>query len=209
MSNRQRNLALGGLTLCAAVTFFSGAKIATLLPVTDAGQVAWARAFSSTAEAAQIEEVPQTALPVTPEEPSVALAMIVKERALLDVQKQAMVAEEAQIALAREALRVEADRLSDLRGEVQTLLDRVESRHQADVDHLVDLYGTMKPKEAATLLTQMDLEVVVYVMTEMEPRRGAPILAAMPSQMAQAISRVVLERGKLPGDQRAIQVTLQ
>lgn len=209
MNRSPKRFAFGALGLCAAVTFFGGAKIATLLPVTDAGRLAWYGTFTSAAVAAQIDEVTEAELPQRPETPEAGLALVREERALLAEQKKRMAEAEAQMALAREALRVEAGRLSELRDVVRGLLDEAAAKHEADVAHLVDLYGTMKPKEAASLLTQMDLEVVVYVMTEMEPRRGAPILAAMPSGMAQAISRVVLERGKLPGDQQAVRVDLR
>ena len=209
MSARRTRTALSGLALCAALTFFGGAKVATLLPVTDAGQQAWARAFSTAAEAAQVETVSPDDLPSRPETPETALALIVKERALLAEQRAAQDALAARVALAREALASEAGRLEALKSEVEGLLARAAARHAADVAQLVDLYGTMKPREAAALLAQMDLEVVVYVMVEMEPRRGAPILAAMPSGMAQAISRVMLERSKLPGDRDAIQVNLR
>ena len=207
--SRQRRTALGGIALCATLMFFGGAKIATLLPVTDAGQEAWARAFSTAAEAAQVETVSLEDVPTRPEDPDAGLALIVKERALLAEQRAAQEALAARVALARDALAAEAERLTALKTEVEGLLARAEARHDADVAQLVDLYGTMKPREAAALLTQMDLEVVVYVMIEMEPRRGAPILAAMPSGMAQAISRVMLERSKLPGDRDAIQVKLR
>ena len=198
---------IGGLTLAALLTFCVGAKVATLLPITDEGRAAWARAFSGAALAAQVDEV--TGQPPPAPAPEADLALIAEERALLARQTAALQDLEAEVALARAALEAEAGRLEALKTELEARLAEAEGRHEADIARLVDLYGTMKPKEAAALLTQMDLEIVVHVMTQMEPRRGAPILAVLPPGIAQAVSQVVLERGKLPGDQKPVRVQLR
>lgn len=215
MSRSRQKLARTGLTICAALAFAGGAKLATLLPVTDAGMAAWAQTFTppegdaghvepvSAEQLAALRTVPETA------RPGDSLDVIAEERRLLERQKAAQAEATASIRLAREALLAEAGRLEALKGEVEALLARAEARHDADVEQLVALYAGMKPREAATLLMQMDLEVAVWVLVEMDPRRAAPILAEMPHDRAQAVSRVMLERAKMPGDRQAVQVHLR
>jgi flagellar motility protein MotE (MotC chaperone) len=60
----------------------------------------------------------------------------------------------------------------------------------------------MKPKEAAAIMNDLDIEVTVMVLGTMPERDAAPILANLDIVRAQAISRIILERSKLPGDQR-------
>lgn len=215
MSTRRGNrIMLRGPLIVLTIMFASGAKLATVLPVTDAGAQAWAEAFSvssataDTAAPAAVAE--QTGLEGLPDgAPDEILQMIAAERARLDSQRAALSAREAEIAFVRDALASERSQLEELRAGLEELLARAESRHEADVSQLVDLYKGMKPREAAGLLASMDLEVTVHVMTAMEPRSAAPILAEMPPHRAQAVSQVLLERSKLPGDRQPVQVRLR
>ena len=86
---------------------------------------------------------------------------------------------------------------------------RIDAARQADVDRLVALYVNMKPREAATIMNDLDIEVAVTVLGAMPERDAAPILAAMNVVRAQAISMIILERSKLPGDQRLDGIRLQ
>ena len=60
----------------------------------------------------------------------------------------------------------------------------------------------MKPKEAAAIMNDLDIEVSVMVLGSMNERTAAPILANLTPIRARAISKIILERSKLPGDQR-------
>jgi flagellar motility protein MotE (MotC chaperone) len=60
----------------------------------------------------------------------------------------------------------------------------------------------MKPKDAANIMNDLDIEVSVMVLGTMSERNAAPILAGLNPVRARAISKIILERSKLPGDQR-------
>lgn len=140
--------------------------------------------------------------PVVCESPESILQAMEAERGLLDQQKNRLADRESEIELASESLRVEQARLTELKSEVQGLLDRVKRAQTDDVNRLVALYSAMKPKEAAAILDDMDIEVSVMVLATMAEREAAPILARLSATRARAISRIILERSKLPGDQR-------
>lgn len=135
----------------------------------------------------------------TPEE---MLQAMNEERELLDTQKARLAEQQSEIELAREKLGIEQNRLTDLKSEVETLLETVKRAQTDDLDRLVALYSSMKPKEAAAILDDMDIETSVLVLATMPERDAAPILAALNKVRARAISRIILERSKLPGDQR-------
>ena len=82
------------------------------------------------------------------------------------------------------------------------MFDRIQKAQTDDVDRLVALYAAMKPKEAAAIMDDLDIEVSVMVLATMPERDAAPILAKLNRTRARAISRIILERSKLPGDQR-------
>jgi len=134
--------------------------------------------------------------------PEAMLKAMKEERALLDTQKDRLTDRQSEIALAEEKLKIDQTRLLDLKTEVEGLLDRIRQSQTDDVDRLVALYSAMKPKEAAAIMDDLDIETSVMVLATMPERDAAPILAKLNRVRARAISRIILERSKLPGDQR-------
>jgi flagellar motility protein MotE (MotC chaperone) len=134
----------------------------------------------------------------TPEEVLQALA---QERDLIAERKAKVDAHEAEITLAREKLDIEKAALVELKTSIETLLAKVEAQQTDDVQRLIDFYKNMKPAEAASLMNEMDIEVTIMVLGTMSPRTAAPILAKMTPVRARAVSKIILERSQLPGDQ--------
>ena len=108
----------------------------------------------------------------------------------------------AEIEIAEEKLAIDQANLLDLKAELEEMFDRIQKAQTDDVDRLVALYAAMKPKEAAAIMDDLDIEVSVMVLATMPERDAAPILAKLNRTRARAISRIILERSKLPGDQR-------
>jgi len=186
-----------------------------LFETTDPLQPRPERAFVAAAEAAASPETEPAKAPATRpaaaicETPEEMLAAVKQERDLLAAQKEELDQRASEIALAAERVEVETARLGELKQEVEALLTRVEQAHTADVDRLVNLYRNMKPKEAALIMNDLDIEVSVMVLGTMNERDAAPILARLNPVRAQAISKIILERSKLPGDQKLNGVRLQ
>ncbi|MCA0964110.1 MotE family protein [Salipiger bermudensis] len=160
--------------------------------------------FVSAASAAATDDdtsatTPEPKVCKAPEE---LLASIQQERDLLEAQKAQHAEREAELDLVAETLEVEQQRLADLKTELEALLDKVKAAHTSDVDRLVALYRNMKPKDAAAIMNDLDIEVSVMVLGTMNERDAAPIMAALTPVRARAISQIILERSKLPGDQR-------
>lgn len=141
----------------------------------------------------------------TPEE---MLAAINAERKLLDDQRAALAQRRSEIDLANETLVIETARLDELKQEVEALLERANTAHVADVDRLVALYSNMKPRDAAAIMNDLDLEVTITVLGTMPERSAAPILATLNPVRARALSLILLERAKLPGDRRLDRIRL-
>ncbi|WP_341212436.1 hypothetical protein [uncultured Limimaricola sp.] len=155
---------------------------------------------------------PAPVAPAIPEScaaPEEVLSAIATERGLLHEQRAALDERASEIALAEETLSIEMARLAELRGELEGLMTKIDEARQADVARLVALYVNMKPREAATIMNDLDIEVAVTVLGAMPERDAAPVLAAMNVVRAQAISMIILERSKLPGDQRLNGIRLQ
>ncbi|NRB02714.1 MAG: hypothetical protein HRU30_05550 [Rhodobacteraceae bacterium] len=143
---------------------------------------------------------------IVPEE---LLRSIRVERDLLAEQKRRIDLDRAEVALAREALTIEKDSLTELRDEIGNLLDRMEAAKTDDLDRLIAFYSSMKPADAARIMDDLDIETTVMVMGTMKPRSAAPILAKMAPVRARAVSKIILERSQLPADQDLVGIKLK
>lgn len=133
--------------------------------------------------------------------PEAIFAEIAHERELLGEQQDALLEREAKIALGVERLELESAQLDALKSALEGLIAKVEAAQNEDVERLVNLYRNMKPKSAAGILNELDIEASVIVLGTMAERDAAPILANLDPNRARAISKIILERSKLPGDQ--------
>lgn len=130
----------------------------------------------------------------------VIAAAITEERSLLDAQREAMADREAGLALAEQSLKVAQDRLARTRDELEVQLTLIEKANAQDMTKLVELYSNMKPQVAAGIMDEIDMETAVQVITAMSERDAAQIMGAFSLVRARAITRIILERSKLPAD---------
>lgn len=158
---------------------------------------------------AKIEPVP--AGPSGPPAPAAAPpaepAIPVSERAvLLELrERRAMLDRREQTLDAREALIVAAERRFQERTEqLTTLQTRLEQLDGTRRDHdaanwrgIVKTYETMRPKDAAAILNDMEEAVLLQVLDRMKESKAAPILAAMtPERARSATAQLAQMRSK-------------
>jgi flagellar motility protein MotE (MotC chaperone) len=97
-------------------------------------------------------------------------------------------------------------RLAELKG-VQTSLKSLLHQYNADQEKklasLVKIYQDMKPKDAARIFEQLDLDILLDVVERMKERSVAPILAAMNPEKAKTITAELAQRRKI-GAQAAL-----
>jgi flagellar motility protein MotE (MotC chaperone) len=98
--------------------------------------------------------------------------------------------------------------LDQLRGDIEALLASADAKHVNDVSQLVRIYTSMKSAQAATILDDADIAVSVQVIAAMKEADSGPILAEMNPVRARAISKIIFERSRLPGDQDLIGIQL-
>jgi flagellar motility protein MotE (MotC chaperone) len=78
--------------------------------------------------------------------------------------------------------------LEQMRDQIaQTLKERV-AVDQEKVTKLVDLYSSMKPKQAAEVLGTLDEELAVEVLAKMKKRSAAEIMNLLPPEKARVLS---------------------
>lgn len=115
------------------------------------------------------------------------------ERRTKDVEQR-----EALLAAAEKRIDQKLQELEKVRGEIQKLLRVGDQRQSEQLDSLVKIYETMKPKEAARIFEELEMPVLLDVITRMKETKTAPVLAAMDPSKAKAITAALVERRALP-----------
>jgi flagellar motility protein MotE (MotC chaperone) len=154
---------------------------------------------------APVEPDPSASL--TPEQfdrPSVAERSLL--RSLADRRRE-LDAREREIALQGRLLeaserRVES-RIEELKGietRIEELFGVQEEAQEEQLSSLVTMYQSMKPKDAARILGQLDMDILIQVVRRMSERKMAPILAAMDPIAAQELTVELVTGSGMPED---------
>lgn len=200
-----RLLPLTGVFLAALLAVKSIALVRAAVPANAAAPTATQAATTpATSPAAKPSPPPAAATPA-PSPPAAAAQPVAttppvseSERALLlDLRqrRQELEARE-QEAAAREALLVATERriggrvdeLKALQARLETLETNRRERDEASWRGLVKVYETMKPRDAATIMNELDPPVLLGVLDRMREAKLAPILAAMQPERARNIT---------------------
>jgi flagellar motility protein MotE (MotC chaperone) len=78
--------------------------------------------------------------------------------------------------------------------DIQNFRNEKAENKNASVRSLAQIYGSMKPKEAAKLLENMDEKLVVNLVSTLKANEAADIFAAMDSKKAAKISEALSQR---------------
>lgn len=141
---------------------------------------------SSPVPAAEAKPPPQDT-PVSDSERAVLLELR-QRREQLEAREAGLVTRETVLAATERKL---GDRVQDLQA-LQKKLEALEASQKRREDSgwqgLVKLYETMKPRDAATIMNELDMKVLLQVLDRMKEGKAAPILSAMHPDRAREVT---------------------
>lgn len=121
-----------------------------------------------------------------------------KRRADLDRREKELQTKEALLKAGQQELERKYTELSQLRSEIEKLLETQSAEEQARITSLVKIYENMKPGEAARIFNTLDLDVLVSVMSKMSERKLSPIIGQMESERAKTVTVILAQQKQLP-----------
>lgn len=110
-----------------------------------------------------------------------------------DIETQARLLEAAEARL--DARMAELDALKQT---VERLLGQLGEQEAAELERLVIIYQTMKPKAAAAIFEEMDRNTLVDVASRMKNASLSSIMAAMDTEKAVALTTLLAQRHRQP-----------
>jgi len=119
---------------------------------------------------------------------------LAKRRAELDQRADELTQRETLLKAAEQRVDEKIDQLKQMQASVDASLGKVDAQEDKRLDSLVAIYTNMKPKEAATILSELDMPVLLQLLTRMKDRTTSAIMAAMDPKKAQTITMALAQR---------------
>jgi flagellar motility protein MotE (MotC chaperone) len=158
---------------------------------------------TSAAPTRAVPSAPPVPVSVPPPEPAIsdserALLLDLRHRsAELDARAAALTSREGVLAAAEKRLTARVDELSALQAKLEALEKARHDRDDTNWAGLTKLYESMKPRDAATIFNDLDMDVLLQVVDRMKEAKAALVLAAMqPDRARQVTAQLAQMRGR-------------
>jgi flagellar motility protein MotE (MotC chaperone) len=117
-----------------------------------------------------------------------------------ELEQRAREIDEREVLLKAAEQRIEQriGELERLQASIEALLVEHDEQTEAQMQSLVKIYESMKPKDAARIFEELDMEVLLEVVERMKERKSAPILAKMNPERAKTVTLELAQRRDLP-----------
>lgn len=145
----------------------------------------------------QFTDLPTDVFNMTDEE--IALLQSLSQRRE-ELEQRAREIDEREVLLKAAEQRIDQKiaELEQLQAMIEDLLVKHDEQDEAQMQSLVKIYESMKPKDAARIFEELDMEVLLDVVERMKERKTAPILAQMNPERAKAVTLELAQRRDLP-----------
>ncbi|MCX8232100.1 MAG: hypothetical protein OTJ45_09795, partial [Alphaproteobacteria bacterium] len=119
-------------------------------------------------------------------------------RELLEARARELDFRENLLEAAEQQIEGQIAELREIEAKINALIQQHDAQEEGKLRSLVRVYETMKPKQAARIFNELDLDILLDVAELMSERRLAPVLAAMTSQRATTVTVEIRTRKQLP-----------
>jgi flagellar motility protein MotE (MotC chaperone) len=126
------------------------------------------------------------------------LQQLAKRREELELKSRQMDEREAMVAAAEQRMDQKMAELKALQSTVEDLLKKRSEAEESRLQSLVKVYQNMKPKDAAQVFEELDMDVLLEVVSRMNERKLAPILALVSPTKAKEMTYELAQQKTLP-----------
>jgi flagellar motility protein MotE (MotC chaperone) len=127
------------------------------------------------------------------------LDQLAKQRKELDQRTDQLTQREALLTAAEQRVDEKIEQLKQMQATLDVSMGKVDAQEDQRLTSLVAIYTNMKPKEAAPILSELDMPVLLQLLTRMKDRNTSAIMAVMDPKKAQAITMALAERRQSAG----------
>jgi flagellar motility protein MotE (MotC chaperone) len=125
------------------------------------------------------------------------LERLAERREIIEKRERELAVKEGLLRAAEGRIDGKIVQLQDLERSIEGLLAEYDVKKQGEIEQLVRIYGAMKPKDAARIFDSLEMPILVLVVQSMKETKVAPILAAMNSAKATALTEELSSRRQI------------
>lgn len=125
------------------------------------------------------------------------LESLSKRRKELDDWSKSISVRESVLNATEMKINQKMQELKSLQTQVSKLLAQYNQKEDAKIQSLVKIYENMKPKDAADIFNDLDMDVLLEVVGAMKERKVAPILAKLDPAKARAVTLALAKQRRL------------
>lgn len=126
------------------------------------------------------------------------LQQLAKRREELELKSRQLDEREAMVAAAEQRMEQKMAELKALQSTVEDLLKKRSDEEESRLQMLVATYEKMKPKEAAQVFEEMDMDLLVDLVSRMKTSRAAPILALVSPTKVKELTFELAQQKAMP-----------
>jgi flagellar motility protein MotE (MotC chaperone) len=126
------------------------------------------------------------------------LQQLAKRREELELRARQLDEREAMVAAAEQRMEQKMAELRALQTTVEDLLVKRSEEEEATLQTLVLTYEKMKPKDAAQVFEEMDMDLLKDLVSRMKTSRAAPILALVSPTKVKELTLELAQKDALP-----------
>jgi flagellar motility protein MotE (MotC chaperone) len=126
------------------------------------------------------------------------LQSLAKRRDELDAREQGLGEREALIAATEKRIDDKLAELKQVQTQIEGLVKQHDTEQESQLGSLVKIYENMKPKDAAQIFEELEMDVLLDVVERMKERKVAPVLALMNPEKAREVTLELAQRRELP-----------
>lgn len=127
------------------------------------------------------------------------LQRLAERRELIEQRERELQQKEALVSAAEQRLDQKIGQMEDLEQELRALVEQYDAKKNAEIEQLVRIYTAMKPKDAARIFDNLEMSILVAVVTNMKETKVAPIISAMDAEKARQLTEELSSRRQFPG----------
>lgn len=120
------------------------------------------------------------------------LQELAERREALDARAKEIDKRAIQLKVAEKEIDKKLLQLKEYEQRLSKLIDRYSEKEKENINSLVKLYTSMKPKDAARIFNTLDLEITVAILKGMKPSTTSAIISQMTPERAQEITAVLI-----------------
>lgn len=122
------------------------------------------------------------------------LETVKKRNEELDAKSAALDEREKQLNMLQLTIDGKLQKMNDVQKKIEQLLTAREDLIDRSIKHLVKVYSSMKPDEAASLIEKLDEDISIQILSKMKGKSAAKILEKMSTEMGSKLSDKIAKR---------------